>query len=176
MSDHHDDDPPPEPFPTALTPSPFPPLMDVIPDAPVAAPPADPPSDWNNQADAHDLPTAGPLAVLPLAALPLAALGRFAFPPAPPLDEDGAAARERRWTGRVIACVAVFLLIFNIASVQDWARRQEPGWVTETVERLADVWGEQMVKLGADQPRQVVRDAYGRLRDLSFTTPPDAAE
>lgn len=165
MSDHHDDDPPPGPFPAAQETSPFPPLMDVIPDASVAAPPADPPSDWNNQADAHDLPTAGPLA----------ALGRFAFPPAPPLDEDGAAARERRWTGRVIACVTVFLLVFNIASVQDWARRQEPGWVTETVERLADVWAEQMGKLGAEQPRLMIRDAYGRLRDLRFDPSPHEA-
>ena len=170
MSDHHDDDPPPGPFPTALTPSPFPPLMDVIPDAlaavPDAGPPADPPRDWKVQADALDLPMVGGLA----------ALGRFAFPPAPPLDEDGAAARERRWTGRVLAYVTVFLLIFNIAAVQDWARRQEPGWVTETVEGLADVWAVQMAKLGADQPRQVVRDAYGRLRDLRFITTPDAAE
>ncbi|MDZ4053944.1 MAG: hypothetical protein U1E24_11890, partial [Phenylobacterium sp.] len=84
MSDPTD---PVDPFPTQSHPpvSPFPPL-----DEPVAA---DPSSDWIGAADAHDLPTRENA---------LVALGRFAFPPAPALDEEGEASRARRWTSQTL--------------------------------------------------------------------------
>jgi hypothetical protein len=150
MTDHPED-PPVDPFPA----SPFPPLEGEA--------PADPPSDWIETANAHDLPTRRPL--VPES---LAALGRFAFPPAPAPDEEGVAARDRRWTGRVIMLVTVLLLIFNAASIQNWSRQQAPGWVTSTVQQLSDVWVAQIAQLGADQPRGAIRDAWDALHALRF--------
>lgn len=137
-----------DPFPTAIpTASPFPPLEN------------EPVTDWVEQADAHDLPTRENK---------LVALGRFAFPPAPPLDDEGVAARDRRWTSRTIVFLAVFMLIFNAASIQNWSRQQAPGWVTSTVQQLSDVWSAQLSQLGADQPRHAIRTAYDNARAARF--------
>ena len=157
-NDRDDPEAPVDPFPTAA--SPFPPLAEAVPaSAPPQAAPRDPHSDWIEAADAHDLPTRDNA---------LLALGRFAFPPAPPPDEEGIAARDRRWTSRTIAVSVAFLLIFNAVSIQNWSRQQQPGWVTATVQQLADVWVAQIAQLGADQPRQGVRDAYENARDRRF--------
>jgi hypothetical protein len=168
MSDRPDDpDTPLAPFPTTLRPSPFPPLDgETAPylDAPEPdRDPVDPPSDWIETADAHDLATA------PGPANPLLTLGRFAFPPGEPPDEEGLAARDRRWTSRAIVVATVFLLIFNVASVENWTRQQAPGWVTTTVGRLADVWSAQTALLGADRPRQSVRNLYEQARDAVWS-------
>ncbi|WP_421731095.1 hypothetical protein [Brevundimonas sp.] len=156
MSDHPDD--PHEaavaPFPAAIGPSPFPPL-----DGDQAAQltdPADPSSDWNQAADAHDLSFAHESQRQNR----LVALSRFAFPPEPWPDDEAVAARDRRWTSRAIMVTTVFLLIFNAVSIQNWSRQQAPGWVTSTVQQLSDVWSAQIAQLGADQPRQGVREAY----------------
>ena len=153
-------DPAIAPFPGGNTVSPFPPLEEQA--------SADPPSDWIAGADAHDLPVAEP------AVHPVVALGRFAFPPAPPPDEEGVAARDRRWTSRAIMIATVFLLVFNAASIQNWSRQQAPGWITATVQQLSDVWVAQIAQLGADQPRQAVRDGYQALRDARFPGQPAA--
>ncbi len=155
-----------DPFPTGA--SPFPPLAEAV---PVTTPPRaaslDPPSDWIATADAHDLPTRENA---------LLALGRFAFPPAPPPDEEGVAARDRRWTSRMIVVAVAFLLIFNAVSIQNWSRQQPPGWVTATAQQLADVWVAQIALLGANQPRQGVRDAYENAREWRFIgSAPDAS-
>lgn len=142
-----------DPFPTTFPASPFPPLEGEA--------PRDPPSDWIETADAHDLPTQD-------RTHPLLALGRFAFPPAPAPDEEGVAARDRRWTSHVIMLVTLFLLVFNAVSIQNWSRQQTPGWVTTTVQQLADVWVAQIAQLGADQPRQGLRDGYDTLQALRF--------
>ena len=162
MTDHPDEpfDPAVAPFPAASTVSPFPPLE--------GEPPVDPPSDWIAGADAHDLPVAEP------AVHPVVALGRFAFPPAPPPDAEGVAARDRRWTSRTIMIATVFLLVFNAASIQNWSRQQAPGWITATVQQLSDVWVAQIAQLGADQPRQAIRDGYRTLRDVRFPGQPPA--
>ena len=123
------------------------------------AAPADPPSDWNAGADAHDLPTLEHR---------LSALHRFAFPPAPPLDDEGVAARDRRWTSRTIVLLTLFMLVFNAASIQNWSRQQAPGWLSSTVQQLSDVWAEQVAQLGADQPREAVRRTYETARDQRF--------
>ena len=137
-----------DPFPTAYpAASPFPPLE------------GEPVTDWVEQADAHDLPTRENK---------LLALGRFAFPPAPPLDDEGVAARDRRWTSRTVFFLAIFMLIFNAASIQNWSRQQAPGWVTSTVQQLSDVWSTQLTQLGADQPRHAVRTTYDNARDARF--------
>lgn len=164
MTDDHDphDESRPDPFPVPDPASPFPPLEDGVTvwDAPVAdAAPADPPSDWNAGADAHDLPTLEHR---------LSALHRFAFPPAPPLDDEGVAARDRRWTSRTIVLLTLFMLVFNAASIQNWSRQQAPGWLSSTVQQLSDVWAEQVAQLGADQPREAVRDTYETARDQRF--------
>lgn len=154
-------DPEPGPFPTAMPASPFPPLgQETAPD-PIAA---DPPSDWNAAADAHDLSVgheARPRNTL-------VALGRFAFPPAPAPDEEGIAARDRRWTSRAIVFATLLMLIFDAASIQNWSRQQAPGWMTSTVQQLSDVWAAQLTQLGAERPRQTVRDAWTRFQSLGF--------
>lgn len=171
MTDRPDDpEIPLEPFPTALPTNPFPPLEGEVVEPYLEDPVADPVSqdvgaDWIETADAHDLPTAPEPET---ASNPLVALGRFAFPPGPPPDEEGVAARDRRWTSRIIVVATVFLLIFNAVSIQNWSRQQAPGWVTTTVHRLADVWAEQLAQLGADQPRQAVRDGYEAARDADW--------
>lgn len=155
MTDERDNgDFPLQPFPARTTDSPFPPLYESLPPTP-----ADPPSDWIETADAHDLPTRENR---------LAALGRFAFPPAPPLDDEGVAARDRRWTSRTIGAVAAFLLVFNAVSPLNWSRQQAPGWVQETVERLSEVWVAQLAVFGVDMPRQGVRDAWTSAREARF--------
>jgi hypothetical protein len=116
-------------------------------------------SDWIEGADAHDLPTREPA---------LVALGRFAFPPEPPLDDEGEAARDRRWSTRAIVTACVFLLVFNAVSMTNWSRQQEPGWISDTVARLSEVWNDQLALLGADQPRQGVRDTWERAADQRF--------
>jgi hypothetical protein len=163
VTDHPEDaDAQLAPFPTALPTNPFPPLNgETEPYLDDAA--ADPVSDWNERADAHDLPTAS----APVKN-PLVALGRFAFPPEDAPDDEAEAARDRRWTSRVIIVATVVLLIFNAVSLQNWARQQPPGWLSTTVDRLADVWVEQIALLGADAPRQAVRDAYETVRDAEW--------
>ncbi|HEV2080998.1 MAG TPA: hypothetical protein VGR32_00950 [Brevundimonas sp.] len=179
------DDEPPDPFPAfggrpAF--SPFPPLDDTAAAAPApppepteviepavvvprptvnAAPEADPPSDWNEKADAHDLIERESR---------LKAMARFAFPPGPPPDDEGLAARDRRWTTRVILAVAVFMAIFNAGSVPNWSRQQAPGWVTDTVRGVSEVWATQVALLGADLPRQGVRDAWETARDSEWAS------
>ena len=122
-------------------------------------PPEDQRNDWIEQADAHDLPTRENK---------LAALSRFAFPPAPPLDDEGLAARDHPWTGRVVLVATLFLLIFNAASIQSWASTLTPGWGTETIRRLSDVWSAQLAQTGADQPREAVRDSWEAAREARY--------
>ncbi len=151
------DEIPLEPFPTHRPESPFPPLYDSLP-PPHEAPP-DPPSDWIESADAHDLPTRENA---------LVALGRFAFPPAPPLDDEGVAARDRRWTSRTIVTATLFLLVFNAASPMNWARQQPPGWIPQTVDRLSEVWTGQLAVFGVDMPRRGAREAWQAAREARF--------
>jgi hypothetical protein len=152
-------DPPPGPFVVPPQASPFPPLD--------GEGSGDARSDWNRGADAHDLAgTSGRLD----------ALRRFAFPPDEPPGEAELAARDLRWTSRVILVTTVVLLIFNIAAVQNWARQQAPGWGSATVRELADVWDARMALLGADQPRQGLREAYEAFRDARFPGQEGATE
>lgn len=143
-----------EPFPTHRAESPFPPLYESL-----APTPADPPSDWIQTADAHDLPTRENR---------LAALGRFAFPPAPPLDDEGVAARDMRWTSRTLVIATAFLLVFNAVSPLNWSHQQAPSWVSETVEKVSEAWVGQLALLGVDMPRQGLRDAWFAAKDARF--------
>ena len=143
-----------EPFPVHRPESPFPPLYESLPPGP-----GDPHSDWIQSADAHDLPTRENR---------LAALGRFAFPPAPPLDDEGVAARDRRWTSRTIFVVAAFMLVFNAVSPLNWSRQQAPNWLQGTVLRMSEVWVAQLAVFGVDMPRQGVREAWMAARDARF--------
>ncbi|WP_271144647.1 hypothetical protein [Brevundimonas sp. NIBR10] len=152
----------PGPFPTAIPASPFPPRGQEM--APAQGAGGDLPSDWNAGADAHDLSVGHEMA--PRNAL--VALGRFAFPPGPPPDDEGVAARDRRWTTRAIAFATLLMLVFNAASIQNWSRQQPPGWITSTVQQLGDVWSAQLTQLGADRPRQAVRDAWVSFQRLGF--------
>lgn len=156
MSDEPEEPPVPlEPFPVHRPDSPFPPLAESV----AAPPPEDPPSDWIETADAHDLPTRENA---------LVALGRFAFPPEPPLDDEGIAARERRWTSRTILTATAFLLVFNAVSPLNWSRQEPPGWIPDTVRQLSEVWTAQLAVFGVDQPRQGLREAWEAARAARF--------
>ncbi|CAN5474596.1 hypothetical protein BH10PSE1_BH10PSE1_35540 [soil metagenome] len=146
----------PGPFPTEIPGSPFPPVEQEM-------TPAGPPSDWNTAADAHDLSVGHETSPNPLLAF-----GRFAFPPAPAPDEEGIAARDRRWTSRAIMIATVLMVVFNAASIQNWSRQQAPGWVSTTVQQLGDVWAAQLTQPGADRPRQAVRDFWTGFQDMGF--------
>lgn len=151
------------PFPP-LEPSTTEPALSVTP--PVMLEP-DPPADWNEKADAHDL-------IEPENRLK--AMARFAFPPGPPPDDEGLAARDRRWTTRVILVVVLFMAIFNAGAPGNWARQQPPGWIPDTVRSVSEAWADQVALLGADLPRQGFRDLYERMRDsqwLGRTDEPD---
>lgn len=168
-----------EPFPTHRPESPFPPLYESLPEPRPAPPPEpevvlppvtnpnvppDPPSDWIQSADAHDLAVTH----APTRENALVALGRFAFPPGPPPDDEGLAARDRRWTTRAILTATAFLLVFNAVSPLNWSRQQVPGWLPQTVERLSTVWVEQLSLMRADDPRQGLRDLWNAVRDARF--------
>ena len=160
MTNYRDEPPIPlEPFPVRQTESPFPPLGESVAGPPEPEPEPDPPSDWIETADAHDLPTRENA---------LVALGRFAFPPAPPLDDEGVAARDRRWTSRAVMTAAAFLLVFNAVSPLNWARQQPPGWVPETVRQLSEVWVARLAVFAVDQPRQGMREAWDAARRARF--------
>lgn len=161
MTNYRDEPPIPlEPFPVHQAESPFPPLGESV-----AGPPEpDPPSDWIEGADPHDL--AVEHAVERRNAL--VALGRFAFPPGPPPDDEGLAARDRRWTSRMIMVAAAFLLVFNAVSPLNWARQQPPGWIPETVRQLSEVWVAQLSVFAVDQPRQGLREAWETARQARF--------
>jgi len=161
MTNYRDEPPIPlEPFPVHQPESPFPPLAESV----AAAAEPDPPSDWIETADAHDLAVSHEGG----RENALLALGRFAFPPAPPLDEEGVAARDRRWTSRTVTTAAAFLLVFNAVSPLNWARQQPPGWVPETVRQLSEVWTAQLSVFAVDQPRQGLREVWDAAREARF--------
>lgn len=153
-----DPEDPVDPFPAPPADSPFPPLGREFEALAARDGVALPPSATETTPQDAPAPRASALV----------AFGRFAFPPAPPLEDADLAARDRRWTSRVIVYVAALMLAFNAASIQNWSRQQEPGWITSTVQQLSDVWSAQAALLGADRPRQAVRDAWTRLAALRF--------
>lgn len=156
-----------EPFPTHRADSPFPPLFESL-------PPQDPPSDWIQSADAHDLPTAPEPVVERVN--PLVSLGRFAFPPGPPIDDEGVAARDQRWTTQTLVIAGLFLLVFNAVSPLNWSHQQAPGWVSETVEKVSEAWVGQLALLGTDMPRHGLREAWFGAKDARFPGQELAAE
>lgn len=155
-----------EPFPVHRPESPFPPLYESLPSGP-----AESGSHWNQNAGAHDL------VVVHKAGREnrLVALGRFAFPPAPPLDEEGLAARDRRWASRTILVSAAVLLVFNAVSPLNWSRQQAPSWLQGTVQQISGVWVGQLAVFGVDMPRQGVREAWMAVREMRFAGQEPAA-
>lgn len=143
-----------EPFQVYRPVSPFPPLDDGL-----SSGGSDPGSDGNQQADAHDLPHRQNR---------LVALARFAFPPAPPVDDEGLAARDRRWASRTILVCAAFLLVFNAVSPLNWSRQQAPSWLQGTVQQMSGVWVRQLAVFGVDMPRQGAREAWTAAREMRF--------
>lgn len=167
MTNYRDEPPIPlEPFPTVQSASPFPPLAESVaaPAPPEPEPQPDPPSDWIGSADAHDLAVEHARDRQNA----LMSLGRFAFPPAPPLDDEGIAARDRRWTSRTVMFAAAFLMVFNAVSPLNWARQQPPGWVPETVRQLSEVWVARLSVFAVDQPRQGLRESWDAARRARF--------
>ena len=148
-----------EPFPVHRPESPFPPLYESLPSGPAGSY-----SDWNQNTEAHDLAVAQNVGHENR----LVALARFAFPPAPPLDDEGLAARDRRWTTRTILISTAFLLVFNAVSPLNWSRQQAPSWLQGTVQQISGVWVGQLTVFGVDMPRQGVREAWMAAREMRF--------
>jgi hypothetical protein len=148
-----------EPFPVYRPESPFPPLYESLPSGP-----AESGNHGNQNADAQDR------VVVHKAGREnrLVALGRFAFPPAPPLDDEGLAARDRRWASRTILVSAAFLLVFNAVSPLNWSRQQAPSWLQGTVQQISGVWVGQLAVFGVDMPRQGLREAWMAAREMRF--------
>ena len=83
-------------------------------------------------------------------------------------DDEGVAARDRRWTSRTVMTATAFLLVFNAVSPLNWARQQPPGWVPEAVRQLSEVWVAQLSVFAVDQPRQGLREAWEAARQARF--------
>ena len=136
-------EPPLAPFPTHPPLSPFPPLGEELPPGMSMGGPVDPPSDWMETANAHDLPTRDNA---------LVALGRFAFPPAPPLDDEGVAARDRRWTSWTMLTAAVFL------TGSFWMNSTPMVAALATIRRLDDIEGVSLLRRAGSRLRKGVVD------------------
>lgn len=75
-------------------------------------------------------------------------------------EEEVLAARDQRWTGRVVILAAIAMGLFNSAALTSWASTLPPNGSTETIRAVADVWASRMADLGLDQPRAAIRKTY----------------
>ena len=71
-----------------------------------------------------------------------------------------AAARTRRWISRTILFATLTLLVLNAQSLHSWATTLPPGWGSETVRELADIWNDRLAMIGLDRPRKAIHDEY----------------
>jgi hypothetical protein len=85
--------------------------------------------------------------------------------------DELAAGRTRRWAGRVVLFATITLALLNVQSVRTWSETLPPGWGSETVRQLADVWDQRTALLGLDEPRKAIHDAYEGLKGKSATAP-----
>lgn len=74
--------------------------------------------------------------------------------------DELAAGRTQRWAGRVVLFTTLILAIFNAPSLHSWATTLPPGWGSETIREIADVWNQRLAMLGLDEPRQAIHDTY----------------
>ena len=84
-------------------------------------------------------------------------------------EDDVIHVRTRIWTGRVMAIIAVLLLLLNGSALERWAARQPPGWASETLRQISDVWNERTGLAGFDGPRDWVQDRRQDLLNLSWS-------
>lgn len=87
------------------------------------------------------------------------------------LDEL-AAARTRRWAGRVVLFATLTLAILNAPSLRSWASTLPPGWGSETIREIADLWDQRLAMVGLDQPRKAIHDLYEGWKGKEADQPP----
>lgn len=78
---------------------------------------------------------------------------------APP-EVSGEAARALRWAATTIAVTTVLLLVFNSASLRDWADGLAPSETSQTIRAAADGWADRMDGLGLSAPRAAVHRSW----------------
>lgn len=83
-------------------------------------------------------------------------------------EDDVIHVRTRIWTGRVMAVIALALLLLNASALERWAARQPPGWASETLRQISDVWNDRTGLAGFDGPRTFVQARREDLLGLSW--------
>jgi hypothetical protein len=89
-------------------------------------------------------------------------------------EDDLAAARTQRWTGRTILFATVMLAFVNAPSIKSWASTLDPSFASETVRRLADVWTGSMAQAGFEEPRRAIRRGYDAWKGWGAAERPSA--
>ena len=75
-------------------------------------------------------------------------------------NDELTAGRTQRWAGRVVLFATLLLAILNAPSLHSWATTLPPGWGSETIREIADVWNQRLAMVGLDQPRKAIHDTY----------------
>ncbi|MDB5688280.1 MAG: hypothetical protein JWL91_156 [Sphingomonas bacterium] len=85
--------------------------------------------------------------------------------PAAPAAEDGHALR---WTSVVIAVAAAFLLLFNAATIDEWAHELPPGPAAARLTTWTGAWAGLGGRIGLSTPRAAVHALWKRGQALRF--------
>ncbi len=97
-------------------------------------------------------------------------IGTGAFDPIYDTKAGRAADRSgKAWAGTVIAVMLMVLAATNMISVERWAASQPPGWATETVRQIADLWDDRMAEAGLTAPREALAASYSEVKTTEWT-------
>jgi hypothetical protein len=91
------------------------------------------------------------------------------------LPGDEGAESGLRWTSIAVAIGALFLLLFNAVTIDDWAKELPPGPATERLTRATGGWVAVTDRFGLNGPRALVHDRWKRGQALRFDSAPAAA-
>ena len=87
-------------------------------------------------------------------------------------EDEVRAARNRIWSGRVLALGAVAMVMLNADNVERWAASQPPLWAVETVRLTLSTWSDRMEAAGLDAPREALERDYERVKLLQWRDMP----
>ncbi len=79
-------------------------------------------------------------------------------------EDEVRAARNRIWSGRVLALGAIAMVMLNADNVERWAASQPPLWAIETVRLTLSTWSDRMEAAGLDAPREALARDYEQLK------------
>jgi hypothetical protein len=80
-----------------------------------------------------------------------------------------------RWTSIAVAVGALFLLVFNAVTIDDWAKELPPGPAAERLTRATAGWVAVTGRAGLNAPRALVHGAWKQGEALRFDSAPAAA-